>query len=313
MSDLTDAFADGPALVAYVVAGDPGPGEDHSDAGIEETKAHVRALVEGGADVVELGLPFSEPIAEGKPIQEGIERALAAGMTPDRYLDLVADLDVDVPVVCMTYYNLLFQFGAREARSVVRESEALSSSRETPGVSRTTSERASGPEAREQKGPEEFVAAAADAGVAGLVVPDLPVEESEPLRAACEVFGVDLVSIVAPTTTEERRERILDTCSGFVYVQSRLGTTGERDDVSDQTYESLDRIGDTDLPKAVGFGVSRGEHARAIVAGGADGVVAGSVFVEAVASGEDVPAKLVAIARELADGMAQAVPQPERT
>jgi len=276
MSDLTDAFADGPALVAYVVAGDPGPGEDHSDAGIEETKAHVRALVEGGADVVELGLPFSEPIAEGKPIQEGIERALAAGMTPDRYLDLVADLDVDVPVVCMTYYNLLFQFG-------------------------------------DDAGPEEFVAAAADAGVAGLVVPDLPVEESEPLRAACEVFGVDLVSIVAPTTTEERRERILDTCSGFVYVQSRLGTTGERDDVSDQTYESLDRIGDTDLPKAVGFGVSRGEHARAIVAGGADGVVAGSVFVEAVASGEDVPAKLVAIARELADGMAQAVPQPERT
>ncbi len=275
-SDLTAAFDDGPALVAYVVAGDPGPGDDHSEAGVEETKAHVRALVEGGADVIELGLPFSEPIAEGKPIQEGIERALAAGMTPDRYLDLVADLDVDAPVVCMTYYNLLFQYGSGG-------------------------------------GPAEFVEAAADAGVAGLIVPDLPVEESGPLREACEEHGLDLVYIVAPTTSDERRERILDACSGFVYVQSRLGTTGAREDVSEGTYESLDRLGDADLPKAVGFGVSRGEHARAIVAGGADGVIVGSAFVERVASGEDVPARLEAIARELADGMAQAVPQPERT
>jgi tryptophan synthase alpha chain len=139
------------------------------------------------------------------------------------------------------------------------------------------------------------------------------VQESGPLRAACDEHGLDLVYIVAPTTSAERRDRILDACSGFVYVQSRLGTTGAREDVSDQTYESLARLGETDLPKAVGFGVSRGEHARAIVAGGADGVVVGSAFVDIVGSGDDVADRLAAKARELADGMAQAVPQPERT
>jgi len=279
-SRLSAAFADGPALVAYVVAGDPGPGEDHSPAGVEETVAHVEALVRGGADVIELGLPFSEPIAEGTPIQNGIKRALAAGMTPERYLDLVAGLDVEAPIVCMTYFNLVYQYGRRTTGE--------------PGV-------------------EPFVEAAAEAGVAGLIVPDLPVEESDPLREACERHGLDLVYIVAPTTTEARIERILERCAGFVYVQSRLGTTGEREDVSDQTYESLARIGETDLPKAVGFGVSRGEHARDIVAAGADGVVAGSVFVTAVASADDPPAALAETASELAAGAAEGMPKPERT
>lgn len=260
------AFADEPALVPYLVAGDPDP---------ESTAAYVEALVRGGADVIELGLPFSEPIADGPTIESGIRRALDAGMTPSRYLELVADLDIDVPIVTMTYYNLLFRYGDGDV--------------------------------------EPFVADAAAAGVDGLIVPDLPVEESGPLRAACEEHGLALVFIVAPTTTEERIERIVDLATGFVYVQARLGTTGARADVSDQTYESLDRLPDTALPAAVGFGVKSGEQARAIVTAGADGVVAGSVFVDIVASGDDVAARLERTAADIKTGAVDALPEPERT
>ncbi|MFB6124683.1 MAG: tryptophan synthase subunit alpha [Halanaeroarchaeum sp.] len=263
---IREAFADGPAFVPYVVAGDPTP---------EDTADHVRALVRGGADVVELGLPFSEPIADGPTIEAGIRRALDAGMTPARYLELVADLAVDVPLVTMTYYNLLFRYGDGDVR--------------------------------------EFVADAADAGISGLIVPDLPVEESGPLASACEEYGLALVFIVAPTTTPDRLARIVERASGFVYVQARLGTTGARENVSAQTYASLDRLPDADVPAAVGFGVSSGDQARAIVAGGADGVVAGSVFVDIVASGEDVTERLEATAADIAAGTRSGMTEPERT
>jgi tryptophan synthase alpha chain len=282
VSDLREAFADEPALVSYVAAGDP-------DA--EATKEYVRALVRGGADVVELGLPFSEPIAEGPTIQQAVRRALDAGMTPERYFDLVADLDVDVPLVCMTYYNLIYQYGSGEARSASN---------------------ASGETAIE--GPEPFVEAAAEAGISGLIVPDLPVDESDPLKDACEAHGLDLVFMVAPTTTDERLERMLDRATGFVYVQGRLGTTGARTDVSDETHVNLGRLGETDLPKAVGFGISEREHAREIVSGGADGVIVGSAFVDIVAEGESVPDRLEAKARELKAGALEGagrVPEPE--
>ena len=272
MSKLEAAFADEPALVSYVAAGDP-------DA--ESTKEYVRALVRGGADVVELGLPFSEPIAEGPTIQQAVRRALDAGMTPDRYFDLVADLDVDAPLVCMTYFNLIYQYGGASA---------------------------------EDEGVEPFVAAAADAGISGLIVPDLPVDESDPLKAACDAHGLDLVFMVAPTTTDERLDRMLDRATGFVYVQGRLGTTGARTDVSDETHVSLDRLGETDLPKAVGFGISEREHAREIIAGGADGVIVGSAFVDIVAAQEDTADRLEAKARELKAGALEGagrVPEPE--
>ncbi|ODR83029.1 tryptophan synthase subunit alpha [Haladaptatus sp. W1] len=269
-SDLEAAFADEPALIPYVVAGDPG---------IEETKEYVRALVRGGADVIELGLPFSEPIADGPTIQNAIQRALSGGMTPDDYLELVSELDVDVPVVCMTYYNLIYQYG-------------------------------------DEEGVEAFVSAAADAGVSGLIVPDLPVEESGPLRLACDEYGLDLVFIIAPTTTDRRKRRITEQASGFVYVQARMGTTGAQADVSGDTHDSLARLAESDLPKAVGFGVSEGEHAREIVSAGADGVVVGSALVDIVASGENVAERLESKAAELKSGARegeQEIPEPERT
>jgi tryptophan synthase alpha chain len=221
--------------------------------------------------VIELGLPFSEPIAEGPTIQNAVFRALDGGMTPDAYFGLVDSLDVDVPIVCMTYYNLIYRYGTGE-------------------------------------GPRPFVERAAEVGIEGFVVPDLPAEESGPLREACDEFDLDLVFIVAPTTRGERLERIMRRVSGYVYVQARLGTTGARADVSDQTAESLARVNgyDAGIPKAVGFGISEGAHAREVVAAGADGVIVGSALVDIVAEGgDDVAATadaLEAKARELKEG-----------
>jgi tryptophan synthase alpha chain len=271
VSDLRAAFDDGPAFVPYLAVGDPDP---------ESSKQYVEALVRGGADVVELGLPFSEPIAEGPTIQGAIARALEAGMTPDRYFAFVESLDVAVPLVSMTYYNLLYQYGDRE-------------------------------------GPGPFVERAAEAGIDGIIVPDLPVEESTPLRSACDAEDVDLVFIVAPTTTEDRLERIRDVVSGYVYVQARMGTTGARADVSDHTAESLARVSDWNVPGAVGFGISTGEHARKVVAAGAGGVIVGSALVDIVAEGveaelptEVVVGRLETKARELATGTRDGAQQP---
>ena len=271
---LETAFADEPAFVPYLAAGDPN---------YEHSLAYVEALAAGGADAIELGLPFSEPIAEGKTIQDAIVRSLESGMTPDRFFAFVQDLDVDVPLVCMTYYNLIYQYG-------------------------------------DEDGPRPFVEKAATVGIEGFVVPDLPAEEAGPLRDACDEFGLDLVFIVAPTTTPERLARMREHVSGYVYVQARLGVTGAREDVDDATEESLARIADWDVPKAVGFGIKTGDHAERIVAAGADGIIVGSALVDIVAEGHgaDTPAETVAdrletLARELKEGAlrgAQKRPEP---
>lgn len=272
------AFADGPAFVPYLAAGDP----DY-----ESSLAYVEALERGGADAIELGLPFSEPIAEGPTIQAAVTRSLSAGMTPERFFAFVEDLDVDVPLVCMTYYNLLYRFGSSA-----------------------------------EDRPRAFVERAAAAGIDGFVVPDLPAEEAGPLRAACDEFDRDLVFIVAPTTRGERLGRIMSQVSGYVYVQARLGVTGAKADSSERTAESLDRLAEWDVPKAVGFGISTGEQAREIVAAGADGVIVGSALVDIVAEGHErdedtatVADRLEATARELKGGALAGAhsPRPERT
>ncbi|SEO42795.1 tryptophan synthase, alpha chain [Halogranum amylolyticum] len=277
MSRISDAFDDGPAFVPYLAVGDP----DY-----ESSLAYVEALERGGADLIELGLPFSEPIAEGPTIQSAVVRSLEGGMTPTRFFEFVEELDVDVPLVCMTYYNLIYQFG-------------------------------------EEPGPRPFVEKAAEVGIDGFVVPDLPAEEADPLREACDEFDRDLVFIVAPTTRGERLERIMERVSGYVYVQARLGVTGAQDDVSEETGHSLDRLSQWDVPKAVGFGIKTGEHAANIVAGGADGIIVGSALVDIVAEGHEsgdsaaeVADRLETKARELKDGALrgaeQRVPHPER-
>jgi len=264
---IAAAFADGPAFIPYLAVGDPS---------YEASKAYVEALARGGADIIELGLPFSEPIAEGPTIQNAIVRALKGGMTPERFFEFVDELDVDVPLVCMTYYNLIYQYGRSQGA---------------------------------EPGPEAFVERAAEVGISGFVVPDLPAEEADPLREACDEYGLDLVFIVAPTTQGDRLESMMDRVSGYVYVQARLGTTGAKTDVSDQTTQSLQRLAEWDVPKAVGFGISSGDQAASIVANGADGIIVGSALVDIVAEGDEsdrpvdeTAEKLAAKARELADG-----------
>ena len=283
-SAIAAAFADGPAFVPYLAVGDPS---------YEASKAYVEALARGGADVIELGLPFSEPIAEGPTIQGAIVRALEGGMTPELYFEFVEDLAVDVPLVCMTYYNLIYQY------SYDGDSEPRHASDASGG------------------GPAAFVARAAEAGISGLVVPDLPAEEADPLRAACDEHGLDLVFIVAPTTEGERLQSMMERVSGYVYVQARLGTTGAKSDVSDQTDRSLQRLSEWDVPKAVGFGISSGQQAERIVASGADGIIVGSALVDIVANGvenerstAETADKLEAKAAELAAGAARGQAEP---
>lgn len=233
------------ALIAYVCAGDG------------DTPSIVNALVRGGADIVELGLPFSDPVADGPTIQASIQRALDAGMNPDMYFDMVANLDVDVPLVVMTYYNLIFK-----------------------------------------RGLERFVRDCSDSGITGMIVPDLPPEESEELAGYCKKHGVDLIFLVAPTTRGDRLENILKRGTGFLYLVSRLGVTGARADVALSTKEVLDRV-KTDTPRAVGFGISSGEQAASVFKSGADGVIVGSAFVDIIASGQDVAGRLESLASEI--------------
>ncbi|WP_406661257.1 tryptophan synthase subunit alpha [Methanolobus sp. ZRKC3] len=236
------------ALIAYVCAGDPS---------FKETKEIVSALIKGGADIVELGLPFSDPVADGPTIQEAAHRALDAGMNPDRYFELAASIDADVPLVCMTYYNLIYK-----------------------------------------RGIEKFAKDCADSGITGIIVPDLPAEESGELHAACKGNGVDLIFLVTPITDDERMKMILGKTSGFVYIVSRLGVTGARADVASSTGDILSRI-HTDVPKAVGFGISGKEQAAEVIAEGADAVIVGSAFVNIIASGENVTERIETLAREL--------------
>jgi tryptophan synthase alpha chain len=233
------------ALIAYVCAGDG------------DTRGIVHALVRGGADIVELGMPFSDPVADGPTIQASIQRALDAGMNPDKYFEMVKGLDVDVPLVVMTYYNLIFK-----------------------------------------RGLERFTKDCLDSGITGIIVPDLPPEESEELAGFCHEQGIDLIFLVAPTTKGDRLEDILKKGTGFIYMVARLGVTGARADISGSTKELLGRV-KTDTPRAVGFGISSGRQAAEIIKSGADGVIVGSAFVDIIASGEDVTGRLEALAREI--------------
>lgn len=256
-SPITAAIRDNhPALIGYLTAGDPT---------IDRSKRYIESLERGGADVIEVGLPFSEPIAEGPTIQGAIDRALDAGMTTERYFEFIESLDVTAPVLVMTYYNLILQYGDS-----------------TPV--------------------EAFVKRASSAGIDGIIVPDLPAEESSPLKEACDAYGLDLVFILAPTTTDTRLDGIMSRASGFVYVQARLGTTGAREQVDSATHESLQRLRSYDIPKAVGFGISSGDQAAEITRAGADGVIVGSAFIDLVSNADKPASRLESLASEIKAG-----------
>ena len=255
MSDrIADAFRSHgkrAALMPYVMGGFPS---------IEGSRAAGEACARGGADLLELGIPFSDPLADGPTIQEAATHALAAGATPEAVLGVCESLSELLPVALMVYVNVILAAGA-----------------------------------------EAFVERAAGAGAAGLIVPDLPHDESSELRSACDARGLALVPLAAPTTTPERLEAIGRDARGFVYAVSVTGTTGERAELAPDLagfVAAVRRV--ASVPVAVGFGISTPEQA-ALVAEHADGVIVGSRIVRASAEG---PAATGAVVEELARGLA---------
>ncbi|MBN2329984.1 MAG: tryptophan synthase subunit alpha [Candidatus Omnitrophica bacterium] len=221
-------------FIPYIMAGDPDLGT---------TEKIVRSLSGIDVDIIELGMPFSDPMADGPVIQRASERSLRQGLTLKRLLEAVQQLrlDIDTPIVIMTYYNLFFCYGL-----------------------------------------EAFAHDAAAAGVDGVIVPDLPVEESEEFQKALDAEGIALIYLVAPTSTDERIRKIAQRARGFIYYVSRTGVTGLQKDVSSDLESNLKRLQSlVDLPIAVGFGVSTPEQAASI-SHLADGVIMGSAIVKLI-------------------------------
>jgi tryptophan synthase alpha chain len=259
MSRIKDAFAlaraqNRAAFVAYLCAGDPD---------FDTSLAACRAVVAAGADILELGVPFSDPLADGLTNQLAAQRALESGMTPARVFELAGRIREEsaVPIVLYTYYNLVFSNGV-----------------------------------------ENFVRAARAAGVDGMLTLDLPPEEALEAAAASSAHGVDTVCIVAPTTPDSRLPRIAATATGFIYYVSREGVTGVREQLAGGIPEAVDRIRrHSTLPVAVGFGIStRAQVAQ--VAAHADGVVVGSALVNVVRDGLGARAGIgAALSKKAAD------------
>ena len=234
MSNIAKAFANGKAFIPFVTCGDPD---------LETTAKVVRAMAEAGADLIELGIPFSDPTAEGPVIQSANVRALAAGTTTDKIFELVRDLrkDVTVPMVFMTYANVVFSYGS-----------------------------------------EKFISTCADIGIDGLILPDVPYEEKEEFDPICKQYGLDLISLVAPTS-KDRIAQVADEANGFVYVVSSLGVTGTRREITTDIGAMVQLIREnTSLPCAVGFGISTPEQAKKMAAL-SDGAIVGSAIVKLIA------------------------------
>ena len=234
MSNIAKAFANGKAFIPFVTCGDPD---------LETTANIVRAMADAGADLIELGIPFSDPTAEGPVIQSAHVRALSAGTTTDRIFDLVQDLrkDVTIPMVFMTYANVVFSYVA-----------------------------------------EKFISTCQEIGIDGLILPDIPYEEKDEFDPICKRYGVDLISMVAPTS-EDRIAMVAKEASGFIYVVSSLGVTGVRSEITTDIGAMVELIrANSSCPCAVGFGISTPEQAKKM-AGLADGAIVGSAIVKLIA------------------------------
>lgn len=250
-SKITRAFAGGKAFIPFITGGDPD---------LETTEKLLYALDEAGADLIEIGIPFSDPVAEGPVIERADERALRAGCTTEKLLELAARArpKISAPLLFMTYYNPVFTFGA-----------------------------------------EAFASRCAAAGIAGLIVPDLPYEERGELLAPCESNGLDLISLIAPTS-EARIAEIAAHSRGFLYCVSSLGVTGERRSLDDSAGRMIQLAKQAkDIPCAIGFGISTPEQARHM-ASFSDGVIVGSAIVRLAAEhGQDCVGPISRFAREI--------------
>jgi len=246
MSCIAKAFENGKAFIGFVTGGDPC---------VEKTKEFVLEMFRAGADLVEIGIPFSDPIAEGPVIQEANIRALSAGTTVGKLFTLVEGIRKETakPLVFMTYLNPVFHYGM-----------------------------AAGKTGGHTDGYDAFFKRAAAAGLDGIIVPDLPHEEQAPVREAAAKYGIDLVSLIAPTS-EARIQEIAKSARGFIYLVSSMGVTGIRSEISTDLASIVSGIrGVTALPVAIGFGIHTPAQA-AQMAAIADGVIVGSALVKIAA------------------------------
>ena len=255
MSKISEAFKNGKAFIPFITCGDPDLGT---------TAAVVREMAGNGADLIELGIPFSDPTAEGPVIQEANIRALSGGVTTDRIFAFVKELraDVTVPLVFMTYANVVFSYGI-----------------------------------------ERFAAKCAECGIDGIILPDVPHEEKDEFAPVCRKYGVDFISLIAPTS-ENRIAEIAQDAEGFVYVVSSLGVTGMRSEIQTDIAAITAKIREnTAIPCAIGFGISSPEQA-AKMAAVSDGAIVGSAIVRLIAQhGRDAAPFVGAFVREMKQAM----------
>lgn len=234
-----------PAFIGFTVAGDPDK---------ETCIRAAMALIEGGTDILELGVPFSDPVADGPTIQKADERALTAGTKMDTVFEIVRELrkKTDVPLVFLAYYNMVYH-----------------------------------------RGVDRFYKEAHEAGVDGILIADMPVEESDDVYNTALRYGIDPIFLITRTTSDERITKIAARSHGYLYLVAVLGVTGVRDTVSSGALELLQRVRNhTTLPLALGFGIATPDHAKTCAEAGADGVIVGSAIVEIIGKNLGNPDKM---------------------
>ena len=255
MSNIARAFDHGKAFVAFITCGDPD---------LETTAACVRSAVRGGADLIELGIPFSDPTAEGPVIQAANERALRGGVTTDKIFELVRELrkDVTVPMVFMTYANVVYSYGI-----------------------------------------DRFCDKCVETGIDGMILPDVPFEEKEEFAPACHAWGLSFVSLIAPTS-ENRIAMIAKEAEGFLYIVSSMGVTGVRSEINTDIGAMVKLVREnTSIPCAVGFGISTPAQAKKM-ADLSDGAIVGSAIVRLIAEhGVDAPEHVYEYVKSMKGGM----------
>ncbi len=257
MSRIQNAFSKGKAFIPFITCGDPD---------LQTTERTVLEAIRNGADLVELGIPFSDPTAEGPVIQEANLRALTGGVTTDKVFELVVSLrtQTDVPLVFMTYSNVVFSYGS-----------------------------------------DRFIRRCAETGIDGLILPDLPFEEKDEFLPLCRKYGIDLISLIAPTS-EARTAMIAEEAEGFIYLVSSLGVTGTRSVITtdlDGIVRVIRQV--TQVPVAIGFGISTPRMA-ADMAAKADGVIVGSAIVRLIAeNGTKAPEKVAALVKDMKDALSR--------
>ena len=251
MNKIFQAFENGKAFIPFITCGDPD---------LETTAAAVRAAAKNGADLIELGIPFSDPTAEGPVIQGANIRALKGGVNTNKIFELVRALrtDVTVPMVFMTYANVVFSYGA-----------------------------------------EKFISTCADIGIDGLILPDIPFEEKDEFLPICRKYGVALISLIAPTS-ENRIGMIAKEAEGFIYIVSSLGVTGMRNEINTDLESIVKIIREnTSVPCAIGFGISTPDQAKKM-ADISDGAIVGSAIIKILEQyGSDAPSYIGEYIKEM--------------